>query len=170
MASDYTGETPPPNGPADVPVPRPEQEVFEPYRPPTARRAQFKLRARAGGPKAPSRRAFERQRLCRCVVVTEVDDLGRPGDSWECSAVDISRSGIGLRSRRMAYVGRGFLLQIRSGEEKERLLYGVVRQSRYSPGEGHVIGVQFELMPDTLEIRRWRDARGLPSTDTPGAA
>jgi hypothetical protein len=135
----------------------------EPYRPPSQRRALYRATARPGGKySGDCRRAFPRQRMVRLVEVTELDELGRPAASWTCASSDISRSGMGLRSKRMAFPGRGVLILLGAvGSESSKALYGVVAQSRYSPGEGYVIGVEFESMPDTAEIRAWRTLRGI---------
>jgi hypothetical protein len=110
----------------------------------------------------PSRRVHERQRMNKTVTVTEMDVLERPGATWQCRATDLSRGGMGLASKRMAYPGRGLLIVVRDVPgEGPRLLYGVVRQSRYIPGEGYVLGVQFEQVLDTPDVRLWRTLQGL---------
>lgn len=96
------------------------------------------------------------------VLLTEWDGAGALSVAWEARTLDISRGGVGLVSRRMVHVGRGLLIEI-SGRHQEpsRLLYGVVRNVRYEPGIGNVLGVQFEPIPEAEAIAEWlrnRDA------------
>lgn len=115
---------------------------------------------RAGGP-ARATRAFDRHPINRRVIVTELDALGAPGVSWACRAVDISRCGVGLRSRRMSYLGRGMFVEfLAEGGAPGKLLFGVVQQSRYAEGEGYAIGVEFAKPPETLAVRDWCARRG----------
>lgn len=100
---------------------------------------------------AKDRRAYERCRMCRTVRVTEITAEGEHGVTWNCQAVDLSRGGMGLRSRRMVYVGTGLIVEVTDGQGLvHRVLYGIVRQTRYAPGEGYAIGLQFEKLPDSL--------------------
>src|SRR5262245_30866725 len=52
-----------------------------------------------------SRRRFERVACTKTVRLTELDDFGNPGSTWECRIADLSRAGAGLRSRRMVHSG-----------------------------------------------------------------
>jgi hypothetical protein len=109
-----------------------------------------------------NRRLFDRHAVNRACRVTELDQLGNPGASWECRIVDLSRSGLGLRSRRMAYQGRHILVEIPAATDRPaKVLFGVIRQSRYSEGEGYAIGVEFRAMPQSTVVRNWLSQRGL---------
>ncbi len=109
-----------------------------------------------GATRTTSRRQWERRPFHRPVRVCELDGAGVPGAEWSCRAADISRGGIGLRSRRMVHVGRHVFVRIPLGPGgKEKLLYGVVKQSSYQEGEGFVIGVKFEEVPRTWAITNW---------------
>ncbi len=114
--------------------------------------------ARADSIGVSSRRQWERKAFIQAVQVCELDDAGAPGPEWTCRAVDISRGGIGLRSRRMVHAGRKVFIKIspgRGSSSKGKLLFGVVKQSRYQEGEGFVIGVKFEEIPQTWAITKW---------------
>src|SRR5690606_28447665 len=91
----------------------------------------------SGSTAAANRRLFERHPVDFRARVTELDQFGNPGMSWECRLVDVSRGGIGLRSRRMSYQGRHMLVEVERARGQVKLLFGVVRQSRYSEGEGY---------------------------------
>jgi hypothetical protein len=110
---------------------------------------------------AANRRRFERLNYLKCVRLTELDDFGNPAASWECRVVDLSRGGLGVRSRRMVHKGRSILIEFPNVAGKTKLLFGVVRQSRYAEGEGYVIGVEFQAIPKTPAVRSWLDQRGL---------
>ena len=110
---------------------------------------------------ASNRRRFERVGYNKNVRVTELDDFGHPAADWECRVVDLSRGGIGVRSRRMVHKGRSILIEFANVNGATKVLFGVVRQSRYAEGEGYVIGVEFQAVPKTQSIRVWLDQRGL---------
>lgn len=103
-----------------------------------------------------SRRQWQRRPFHQAVEVCELDESGAPSAEWACRAVDISRGGIGLRSRRMVHVGRRLFIRIKGAAGAQpKLLFGVVKQSRYQEGEGFVIGVKFEEIPQTWAITKW---------------
>jgi len=105
---------------------------------------------------APDRRTHARHELDRTAIASELDDYGVPGPSWECRVFDLSRSGLGVHSRRMVYTGRLLLIELRDqGSSHPRVLCGMVRQSRYEPKEGHIFGVQFWPMPKSAAVEQW---------------
>jgi hypothetical protein len=107
------------------------------------------------------RRQHERFGLDHPGRITEVDQFGNPTQTWNVRIVDLSRGGMGVRSRRMVHVGKAVLVECSTAEPGGRkLLYGMVKQSRYSEGEGYAIGVQFREVPNTAAIRNWCSARG----------
>jgi hypothetical protein len=131
-------------------------------------RPLFSVPGRTGSLRRPSRRGFERTKLVQPVMVTELDEGGHVGACWGCVTANISRSGLGIRSRRMAYTGRGLLALFPAGPgERPKLLYGVVRHSSYGMGEGYLIGLQFEAPPDTPEVRMWRSTHGVETASGP---
>lgn len=134
---------------------------------PTAAPTQSSAGADGRSGESPStgsatRRAHERRGFDRHVLVYELDDAGIPGQEWQCRAVDISRGGIGLRSRRMVHAGRRLFIRFPAGHgAPEKLLFGVVKQSRYQEGEGFVIGVKFEEQPQSWGIAKWAASHGV---------
>jgi hypothetical protein len=109
-----------------------------------------------------NRRQFERHPVDRPAKVTEMDEFGNPGPCWLCRLVDISRGGLGIRSKRMVHMGRGVLIELDGATPGAgKLLYGVVRQSRYVESEGYAVGVQFRSVPTTSAVRNWLSMRGL---------
>jgi hypothetical protein len=115
-----------------------------------------------GGAELGNRRQFERHSVDRPAKVTEMDEFGNPGPCWLCRLVDISRGGLGIRSKRMVHMGRGVLIELDgTTPASTKLLYGVVRQSRYVESEGYAVGVQFRSVPTTSAVRNWLSMRGL---------
>ncbi len=105
---------------------------------------------------AASQRQWERSPFHQEVRVCEVDSAGAPGAEWTCRAADISRGGMGLRSRRMVHEGRHLLIRVPTGpKSRDKLLYGRVKQTRYEEGEGFVIGVEFKEVPRTWAVTKW---------------
>jgi hypothetical protein len=109
-----------------------------------------------------NRRGYERFTLDRPGRVTELDQFGNPGHTWAVRVVDLSRGGVGIRSRRMVHQGRLVVVEMDTAEPGRcKVLLGVVKQSRYAEGEGYAIGVQFKAFPMTATLRSWMAARGL---------
>lgn len=112
--------------------------------------------------KADERRIFERLALDKSSIVTELDEFGNPAASWSCRIVDLSRGGLGLRSRRMVHQGRCLFIRIDLGKtQPSKLLFGIVKQSRYSEGEGYAVGLEFRTVPESPSIKAWMSQNGL---------
>lgn len=93
-------------------------------------------------------RRFERQPMDRQVRVTELDQAGKPIRCFKAEAVDLSRCGIGLRAGAMVHYGRTLVVEVLgTGQRVEKVLFGVVCQTRYEFGRGYAIGVEFRRRP-----------------------
>lgn len=90
--------------------------------------------------------------------VTEIDMHGRPQGTWLCKTSDLSRSGIGLISRRLVHIGRHMLLELETATGT-RVLYGVVRHCAYCEGLGHTIGIEFTKPEDNPTLKHWLNTR-----------
>jgi hypothetical protein len=109
-----------------------------------------------------NRRGFERFALDRPGRITELDQFGNPGHTWDVRVVDLSRGGVGIRSRRMVHMGRLVVVEMDTAEPGRcKVLFGAVKQSRYAEGEGYAIGVQFRAFQQTATLRAWLAGRGL---------
>ena len=108
------------------------------------------------------RRVFQRQPLDHAARVLELDEMAKPGEPWECRVLDVSRGGIGLRSRRMIHIGRTLFVIVSLGAGKPRqLLCGTVRQCRYiEGGGGYAIGVKFCDPPRSKWLNAWMIEQG----------
>lgn len=115
--------------------------------------------------KDDERRIFERLALDKASIVTELDEFGNPAASWSCRIVDLSRGGLGLRSRRMVHQGRCLFIRIDLGKNRPaKLLFGVVKQSRYSEGEGYAVGLEFRTVPESPSVKAWMTQNGLTAS------
>jgi hypothetical protein len=124
----------------------------------------------AGIPAQSCRRAHTRFKIAVTVKVTELSETGTPSASWECTTIDVSRGGLGLTSKRMAYDGRGVLIEVPPAARLgARLLHGTVRSCVYVEGQGYRLGVQFSKLPDTPAVRSWLLKHGLAPSFAPHA-
>lgn len=87
--------------------------------------------------------------------VTEIDTRGRPGVIWTGRAVEISRSQISFRSRRMCYEGRELLLAVHLVDDRPVPLYGMVHKSEYDGDALYKTVVNLLPMPETDVVRTW---------------
>lgn len=90
----------------------------------------------------------------------EIDAHGSPQAGWNCQSVDISRSGIGLRSRRMIHAGRGVFVSVALNNGRRKLLYGEVRYSHYAQHGEYRVGVEFQTPPPTDEVAQFIASQG----------
>ncbi|MEX2219294.1 MAG: PilZ domain-containing protein [Phycisphaerales bacterium] len=130
-----------------------------PEAPPTPAPAPQPEQADATAPR--NRRRHERTVFVKPVWVSELNDRGEPGPVWKCRGVDLSRAGIGLRSRRHIHTGRLVILEVPGPEGAKRALFGIVRQSRYAEGEGYAVGIEFRDPPASDSVKIWMAERGL---------
>lgn len=101
------------------------------------------------------RRLYSRYPVdCTCRI-TEVDDQGNPGATWEGRMADLSRGGMGIYTRRMVHLGREIFVEVEGKAGNTKLVFGVIRQSRYSEGKGYFIGIEFREPPQTSGVRNW---------------
>jgi rRNA maturation protein Nop10 len=98
------------------------------------------------------RRRHPREPLCVSAMLIELDERDVPGVPAECQTLDISRSGIGVQTRRMSPAGRRVWvgLQASSGG-RPRWLYGIVRRSSYAEGGEYHVGIEFAAPPSKLK-------------------
>jgi len=107
---------------------------------------------------APNRRASARFPLKGSLTLFETDFRGTPTAEIVCTSGDISRSGIGFRSRRMLYADRNVFIVVPTPTGK-RVLYGVVRQCRYLEGQNcYHVGVSLLELPGESAIKEWAAA------------
>jgi hypothetical protein len=101
-----------------------------------------------------NRRRHERLEFSARVSIHELSSDDIPGDPQTAEAFDLSRSGIGLRTKRMFYVGTPVLIhiQLRTQRTYKR---GVVRFSKYTSGGWHLCGVEFTNAPGTERLKGW---------------
>ncbi|MCC5786799.1 MAG: hypothetical protein JJU33_08880 [Phycisphaerales bacterium] len=105
-------------------------------------------------PKKPKRPAGHRFRAE--LDIAELDDRGRPGATCTAHAVELSRSNLVFRSRRMTYIDRKILVAIHLIDDEPTVLFGRVFSCEYD-GEGLCrIDLDLEQLPTTGDVRRWK--------------
>lgn len=86
-----------------------------------------------------------------------------PLEGIPCEVFDISRSGVGIRSRKMMYAGRRVFVVIPTGEEgAPRILYGDIRYARYAERGLYHVGVKFMPVPTSHGIKDWLSEQSEP--------
>lgn len=103
-----------------------------------------------------NRRKHERSVFDVRLLVHELDESGSPGPGCVCDGYDISRSGMGLRSRRLYYKGGKVIVQILLRNQQPRYLCGEVKYSRYRSGGPYHVGIEFCALPDTVAFQAWQ--------------
>lgn len=101
------------------------------------------------------RRRHERIAFTTSVVLLELDSGDCPMGEFPGEAVDISRSGLGVRSRRMYHVGRKVLIMLVIPGHESRYKCGFVRSSRYAGAGQYHVGVEFCETPCAARLSAW---------------
>lgn len=105
-------------------------------------------------PKKPKRPAGHRFRAE--LDIAELDDRGRPGATCTAHAVELSRSNVVFRTRRMSYTDRKILVAIHLIDDEPTVLFGRVFSCDYD-GDGLCrIDLDLEPLPTTGDVRRWK--------------
>lgn len=113
--------------------------------------------AHKAGASVANRRRHDRLDFAARVLVHELNSEHVPGRSHPAESVDLSRSGIGVRSKRMYYTGTEVVLIIQLKAEK-RVKCGVVRSSRYAGNGMYQSGIEFTHTPPGARLHAWLEA------------
>jgi hypothetical protein len=123
-------------------------------RPPERERSEDHARVAARGIPPPGKPsgvfAFRAE-----LDVTEIDTRGRPGVVWTGRALELSRSHLGFRSRRMCYEGRELLLAVHLVDDRPVPLYGMVTKSEYDGDGLYRTTINLLPMPETESVEDW---------------
>lgn len=87
--------------------------------------------------------------------VAEIDTRGRPGVVWTGRALELSRSQLSFRSRRMCYEGRELLIAVHLVDDRPVPLYGMVETSDYDGDGLYRTTVNLLPLPETEAIKTW---------------
>lgn len=89
--------------------------------------------------------------------LAELDGRHRPGQPWSARGVDLSRSALTFKSRRMCYEGRELVVAVHLVDDRPVPLFGVVAKSEYE-GEGlYRTVLSLQEMPDNEFVKGWVD-------------
>jgi hypothetical protein len=108
-----------------------------------------------GVDRSGSRREFERVACATPARVFEITPEN--GVLAECPALvqDLSKCGIGLRSRKLFAVGGRVVLLLSAKSGEPRPYFGIVRQSRYTGKSMYSVGIEFIPPVQSESITRW---------------
>jgi hypothetical protein len=87
--------------------------------------------------------------------LTEIDARGRPGVVWTGRAVELSRSHLAFRSRRMCYEGRELLLAVHLVDDRPVPLYGMVGKSEYDGDGLYRTTINLLPTPESESVEDW---------------
>lgn len=102
-----------------------------------------------------NRRRHERVPLERPSRLFEMDDQGVIGAGVDCTAVDLSRSGLGVSCRRLTHVGKVVAVVLSVPGGPPRVFFGVVRHARYTGPNAYAIGIEFIEPPKKAGVDGW---------------
>ncbi len=109
----------------------------------------------AGAGTESSRREFER---VTCAIAAKIFEI-TPEDCLlpECPALanDLSKSGIGLRSRKLFNIGSRVMILVATKSDRPRPYFGIVRQCRYTGKAIYSVGVELTAAVKSPTITRW---------------
>lgn len=105
-------------------------------------------------------RRHERVAFLHPMTLHELGASGQPGSEEECMGVDLSRSGIAVRTKRLVQPGTSVIILLRLANVKSRAFFGVVRHARYVEEE-HQLGVEFGPAPTDRRVLAWLKRRGV---------
>lgn len=87
--------------------------------------------------------------------VAELDDRHRPGPTWAGRGIELSRSSMTFRSRRLCYEGRRLVVAVHLVDDRPVALFGLVSKSEYD-GEGlYRTTVMLQPIPEEEPVRNW---------------
>lgn len=87
--------------------------------------------------------------------IAEIDTRGRPGTTWTGRALELSRSNVAFRSRRMCYEGRELLVAVHLVDDRPVPLYGMVSKCEYDGDGLYRTSVNLLPLPETETLRAW---------------
>ena len=104
---------------------------------------------------ARNRREHERQDLNKPVRIHEIGDFDRVDAGSDGRAVDVSRSGVGISTRKMLHIGRRVIVLLPGANGAQRALFGEVCFAAYKEGGTYHIGVRLCPKPESSAITQW---------------
>lgn len=111
--------------------------------------------ARAAGGGAPNAGASKTFPFRAELDIAELDERHRPAQSWTARGVELSRSALTFKSRRLCYQGRELLVGVHLVDDRPVVLFGVVTKSDYE-GEGlYHTTINLRTMPDNEAVQSW---------------
>jgi hypothetical protein len=91
--------------------------------------------------------------------LAEIDERRRPSTPWPGRGVELSRSQLIFRSRRMCYAGRCLLIAIHLVDDRPVPLYGEVVTSEYDGDGMYKTTLGLLPVPEEDAFRHWINAQ-----------
>ncbi|MFN0010765.1 MAG: PilZ domain-containing protein [Phycisphaerales bacterium] len=101
------------------------------------------------------RRQHDRLELGKAVTIHEIGAFDAIGPGLEGLAVDVSRSGMGISTRRMMHMDRAVVVLMPNADGTCRAFHGKVRYSAYKEGGRYHVGVQFCAGSGAASVQAW---------------
>lgn len=105
------------------------------------------------------RRQHDRLELGKAVFIHEIENFDVVCPGLEGVAVDVSRSGMGISTRRMMHADRAVVVLMPNADGTCRAFHGKVRHAAYKGDGKYHVGVQFCAGSDTASVRAWLKAQ-----------
>jgi hypothetical protein len=102
-----------------------------------------------------SRRGHERVPCSSAATIYEIGDGDFVQMGCQCAIQDLSKSGLGFRSRRMYNVGVRVIVVVSAKSTDIRPYFGIIRQSRYIGNAMYAAGIEFIPAIQSKNITRW---------------
>lgn len=108
---------------------------------------------------APSRERYSSYEFDAELDVCELDERDRPGLTWPAQALDLSRSHLGFRSRRMCYINRRLLIAVHLIDDRPVALAGTVVDCNYDSEALYRVVLELSRVPHSPDITAWLQHR-----------
>ncbi len=108
---------------------------------------------------ARNRREHDRIDLNKPVRIHEIGEFDRVDAGMDGRAVDVSRSGLGISTRKMLHIGRRVIVLMPGPNGAQRALFGDVCFAAYKEGGTYHIGVRLCANPGSAVITQWLHAQ-----------
>lgn len=89
------------------------------------------------------------------LTLSELDDRGRPGPDWSARALELSRSSLVVRSRRLCYLKRTLAVAIHLIDDKPVPLMGTVKACDYLADGEYRVDLDLAKMAPDSPVYEW---------------
>mgnify|MGYP007080217599 CR=1 FL=1 len=87
--------------------------------------------------------------------LTELDTRSRPGATWHGKGIDICRSSMWFRSRKLCYPDRELLVAVHLVDDQPTPLCGIVAKCDYDGDGLYVTQLKLQALPRSDVVKQW---------------